>query len=206
MRYIQKLNRPQFFINDTHTLKTWNDYYSSKKRVLKAYISKEEQNYLCCYCEDKIDSNYSHIEHIKPKSLDIENLTFDYYNLAVSCNGTCRNSEEDNTRYNCGHRKDKEDTKYDNDKFLNPVKVEELREYFIYDSDAKIIPSAKNRDKSEYMINTLHLNDGGLPRAREDALKDLEELDIELEDLIVLLNSENLAFISFLRYTYKHLI
>jgi uncharacterized protein (TIGR02646 family) len=206
MRYIQKLNKPYFFINDTKNLRLWSDYYSTKKRVLKEYILKEEQNYLCCYCEDKIDVNNSHIEHVKPKHLDIDNLTFDYYNLAVSCEGQCRNSEEDNTRYNCGHRKDKEDTQYDENKFLSPLKVEDIREYFVYDSDAKISPSDKERNKAEYMINTLHLNDGGLPRARKDALKDFEELDIEIDEFIFLLKSEDLAFISFLRYKYQHLI
>ncbi|MFK5977183.1 MAG: TIGR02646 family protein [Sulfurovum sp.] len=206
MKYIKKLNIPQFFINNTNGLTFWNDYYSTKKRVLKEYISKEEQNYLCCYCEDKIDINNSHIEHVKPKHLDIVNLTFDYYNLAVSCEGQCRNSEEDNTRYNCGHRKDKQDTQYDEHKFLSPLKIKDIREYFEYDNDANIIPSDKNIIKAQYMIDTLHLNDGDLPTAREDALKDLEELDIDLDELILLLEAENLAFISFLRYKYKNLI
>lgn len=206
MRYIKKLNTPQFFTNDTINLTSWNDYYSAKKRVLKEYISKEEQNYLCCYCEDKIDINNSHIEHIKPKSLDINNLTFDYSNLAVSCNGTCRNSEDDNTRYNCGHRKDKNDTQYIEELFLNPTQIRDIKEYFQYDIDGFITPSDKNIEKAKYMIDTLHLNDGDLPKARKDTLKDLEELNIDFDELIFLLEQEDLAFISFLRYKYKNIL
>lgn len=207
MRYIEKVGIPQFFIDDTKKLSIWDKYYSTKKRALKAYILKEEQNYLCCYCEDKIDSNNSHIEHIKPKYLDIENLTFDYNNLAVSCEGQCRNSEDDNSRYNCGHRKDKQDTQYDESKFLNPLKVEELRDYFDYNRNSEIISSSKNITKSQYMIDTLHLNDGDLPRAREDSLKDFELMGLEtIEELVFMLDQENIAFISFLRYKYQHLI
>ena len=206
MRYIKKLNTPHFFTNDTINLTSWNDYYSAKKRVLKEYISKEEQNYLCCYCEDKIDINNSHIEHIKPKFLDIDNLTFDYSNLAVSCNGTCRNSEDDNTRYNCGHRKDKNDTQYIEELFLNPTQIRDIKEYFQYDIDGFITPSDKNIEKAKYMIDTLHLNDGDLPKARKDTLKDLEELNIDFDELIFLLEQEDLAFISFLRYKYKNIL
>jgi len=207
MRYIEKVGIPQFFIDDTKNLSIWGQYFSKKKRALKAYILKEEQNYLCCYCEDKIDSNNSHIEHIKPKYLDIENLTFDYNNLAVSCEGQCRNSEDDNSRYNCGHRKDKQDTQYDESKFLNPLKVEELRDYFDYNRNSEIISSSKNITKSQYMIDTLHLNDGDLPRAREDSLKDFELMGLEtIEELVFMLDQENIAFISFLRYKYQHLI
>jgi len=210
MRYIQKLEEvPTSFLTKTSSLSTWKEYHNCckrQKRALRKFILNYEQNYLCCYCEDKIDINNSHIEHVKPKSLDIVNLTFDYCNLAVSCNGSCRNNEGDNTRYNCGHRKDNEDTQYDESKFLSPLKVKDIREYFEYDNDAKIIPSDKNISKAQYMRDTLHLNDGGLPRAREDALRDLEELNIEIDEFILLLNSENLAFISFLRYKYKHLI
>ncbi|SFV51144.1 hypothetical protein MNB_SV-9-329 [hydrothermal vent metagenome] len=207
MRYIEKVSIPQFFIDDTKKLSSWDKYYSTKKRALKAYILKEEQNSLCCYCEDRIDINNSHIEHIKPKSLDKENLTFDYYNLSISCNGTCRNSEDDKTRYNCGHRKDKDDTQYNEDKFLNPLKVEDIREYFKYNRDAEIIISNKDRNKAQYMIDTLHLNDGDLPKAREDALKDFEEIDFDsIEELQFILAQEDIAFISFLKYKYRNLI
>ena len=215
MRFIKKLNTPQFFIDDTNGLVEWDDYGKTyelreKKRKLNEYILKEEQNYLCIYCEDKIitHKDISHLEHIKPKHKYI-NLTFDYRNLAVSCNGMCRNDENDNTNHNCGHRKDKDDTPFKEDKFLNPTKVEEIREYFEYDRDSKIIPSEKDFDKAKYMIDTLHLNDGDLPSAREKALRDFELINNEMYDLESirdLLNSENLAFISFLRYRYKHIL
>ena len=219
MRYVQKLDAPQSFISKTNSLSKWSDYHdccNRQKRALRKYILKYEQNFLCIYCEGKISSikESSHLEHIKPKHLDVEKLTFDYNNIAVSCNGNCDNSSEDKTNYNCGHRKDKDDTPYNNAKFLNPVIVKDIRDYFEYDFDDYLIsPSNKNIDKAQYMIDTLHLNDGGLPKARGKALKafikimvEITDIKIRKEKVIKILNKENIPFISFLRFKYKNIL
>jgi len=176
MRYIQKLDTPKSFTNKTEYLNEWRDYHkccNRQKRALRKYILRYEQNSLCIYCESKISptKESSHLEHIKPKYLDKENLTFDYYNITVSCNGNCENSIEDKTSHNCGHRKDKPDTPYNNKKFLNPLIEKDIRDYFQYDFDDGLIsPSDKDVKKAKYMIDTLHLNDGGLPKARKKSL------------------------------------
>ncbi|SFV66093.1 conserved hypothetical protein [hydrothermal vent metagenome] len=208
MRYIQKLDTPNFFTEDTQLLTDWKNY--KKKKKLKEYILKNEQNYLCCYCESKVtilgdkEKDGSHLEHIKPKKFYAD-LTFYYNNLLVSCQGTCHNSENDKTRYSCGHKKDDE---YIDNKFLNPTIVEDIRDYFKYETieneKVKIVPTAKDSNKAEYMINLLHLNDDTLLYARGKALKDFEEfwLEIEVDDIRSML-TEDLEFISFLRYEYS---
>lgn len=210
MRYICKVIVPQFFIDDTNGLTEWKDYLADKKRTLKEHILKEEQNKLCIYCESKIGNEPSHLEHIKPKNIDILNLTFNYHNIVVSCEGTCHNSNTDNTKYHCGHRKDRADTLFDESKFLNPVEVSDIREYFQYDYDDYLInPSSKDVIKAQYMINTLHLNDGGLPKAREKALKNfikkmkkITDIKTRKEKMKQVFDNENIAFISFLRFKY----
>ena len=211
MRFIQKVNIPQFFIDDTAELMQWDNYYANKKRNLKEHILKEEQNSLCIYCESKVSITSSHLEHIKPKHLDVQNLTFNYHNIAVSCNGTCHNNDADNTNYHCGHRKDRIDTSFEETKFLNPVEILNIREYFKYDYDNYLIsPSNKNIQKAQYMINTLHLNDSGLPKAREKALqnfikkiKKISNIEARKEKIQQVLNQENIAFISFLKFKYS---
>jgi len=211
MRYVKKTDIPQFFIDDTQNLNKWDGYCAKKKRTLKKYILTNEQNYLCIYCENKISFSKSHLEHIKPKSLDIINLTFDYMNISVSCNGF--DTENDITHYHCGHRKDKVDTAFDEEKFLNPVVYENIRVYFEYNfDDYKINPSDKDREKASYMINTLHLNDGGLPLARKKALEifinrmsTIHNIKERKQKIIEILNKNNIAQISFLRYKYKNL-
>ena len=214
MRYIQKLNIPDFFIEDTHSLTDWKNYTEKKK--LKKYILRNEQNYLCCYCESKVtilgdnEKDGSHLEHIKPKKF-YDDLTFYYNNLLVSCHGTCHNSGNNKTRYSCGHKKDDE---YVENKFLNPTVVEDIRDYFKYETlpneKIKIVPTAKDSTKAQYMINLLHLNDNTLLFARYKALEDfeinaedmLEKFeDIEIDDIKNML-TDDLAFISFLRYEY----
>lgn len=214
MRYIQKVKTPHFFIVDTHNLTIWSDYYANKKRVLKEHILKEEQNYLCIYCESKISShkNSSHLEHIQPKAQDkYPELTFKYSNLAVSCNGTCNNEVNDNAHHNCGHIKK---NMYNEEKFLNPIEVDNIRAYFIYDFDEYAIESSPKDDvKSEYMINTLNLNDNGLKLARKKALnnfikkmKTFTDITLRKEKIKAKLNQENIEQISFLRYKYQKLL
>jgi uncharacterized protein (TIGR02646 family) len=213
MRYIQKVQAPQFFIDDTLNLSSWSDYFSYKKQKLKEHLLEHEQNYLCCYCESKIssDNNSCHIEHIRPKAQDkYPHLTFEYNNLAVSCNGTCQNLLDDTTKYNCGHIKSNE---YDENLFLNPVELENIRDYFEYDIDeGKIQASTKDEQKASYIIDTLRLNDGGLTEARKKALKNFIEkmktieANLRREKIKKILKKEKLEQISFLKYRYQKIL
>ena len=231
MRYIEKLDIPTFFIEDTSTLresiktatnknKFWNKY--KKKKYLKKYILDNEQNYLCCYCESRVtfygdeEKDGSHIEHIKPKSSNYEILTFDYYNLVVSCQGTCHNEEQDNSRYSCGHKKDDE---YDELLFLDPTKEIDIEKYFEYEeyidedkmTKVKIKESSKNYDKASYMIRILNLNDKNtkIELNRYIEFEKLEnnilELELNEDETVEWLDNENLQFISYLKYKYSFL-
>ena len=208
MRYVKKTLTPQFFIDSTIGISRWEDYPVSK-RPLKEYVLQNEQNYLCIYCESKVELDNSHLEHIKPKARDkFPELTFNYANIVVSCNGNCHTEDEE--YYSCGHIKDNE---YDETKFLNPIELIDIREYFEYDIDTgDITESSRDINKAKYMISTLHLNDGSLPLARKKALKifieKLKKLDNSQRKnkIIEVLNKENIAFVSFLRFKYKNIL
>jgi len=215
MRYIQKLDAPKSFLKKTNSLTNWSEYHNcckKQKRALKRYILKYEQNYLCIYCESKINLENSHLEHIKPKAKDkYPQLTFTYKNLVVSCNGTCHNLNYDKDIYSCGHIKD---NAYDDSKFLNPVEVKNIREYFKYDIDeGKIESSSKDIIKFKYMRDTLHLNEGRLTIARKNSLKSFMKVMKKIKDkskrkikMIKILNKEDKAQISFLRFKYKNIV
>jgi uncharacterized protein (TIGR02646 family) len=213
VRYIQKTTAPNFFIDTVEGLTNWNEYTTSKK-PLRKFILENEQNYLCVYCESKIssDKSSSHIEHIRPKAQDkYPQFTFEYNNLVVSCNGTCYNQENDTHNNSCGHIKE---NRYNEDNFLNPVEIKDIRDYFIYDFDEYTIESSqKNSIKSSYMIDTLQLNYIGLKIARKKALKNfiqkmktIKNITIRKEKIKYILNQEKLEQISFLRYKYKQLL
>ena len=225
MRYIQKQITPNFFIEDTKELKNkiigllnkkdkklvWDNDYKDKKK-LKEYILVYEQNYLCCYCEAKVTLDNSHIEHIKPKDMDEDNLTFDYSNLSVSCNGECFNDK--NQRLTCGHKKS---NKFDENNFLNPTKIKNIRDYFIYTDNYYMGASNLDKEKAKYTLNLLKLDvyDNNLAEARRIALKEFNNSIREFskttgknKEYIIkrLLERENLAFISFLRFKYKGIL
>ena len=212
MKYINKTKIPQFFIDDTIDLNSWSEYFGDKKRVLKTYLLENEQNYLCGYCESKVTLDSSHIEHIKPKSFDVDTLTFKYTNLLVSCNGICYSSN--NTPENCGHKKAED---FNEILFLDPTQLDKIRDFFKYSNDGKIDSSGLDEIKALYTINLLKLNtfNNNLQEARKKALLEFRESVIKYsnqtgrevkEIAIILLNKENLAFISFLRYQYKNIL
>src|SRR5262245_46955377 len=64
---------------------------------------RQEQHGLCCYCELEVADNTSgHIEHMEPRNpphpMPRSRRTYDYSNLAMSCNG--------GVGEHCGHFKD----------------------------------------------------------------------------------------------------
>lgn len=216
MRYVQKLKIPDFFNDDIKGFKSWDDYEfdentKQKRRNLRQHILEKEQNNLCIYCECYLDVDNSHIEHLKPKE-KYKSLTFEYNNLAVSCEGLClKGDSTDKKRHRCGHKKD---NLFDESKFLNPTVVENIRDYFGYMESKKdcfeIISSNKDKIKSAYMINELlHLNDGSTPKARGNALnsfrkalskiKDKKERDEKFYSLL----DRRFAFVSFIRFFYN---
>ncbi len=218
MKYIHKKTAPSFFITDTQGLTTWNDYsvtkeMRDKKRHLKEFILKEEQLYLCCYCEKTIllHANSSHIEHIKPKSIDFVSLTFDYSNLIVSCHGNHFNEIGDNSRNTCGHKKD---DNFDEIKFLNPTLINDLSDYFVFEIDTGIISaSLKDEVKAGYTLQILNLNGKNdklaeaRKKAKESLIKNFSTLSIEVRKkrLRDYLQNDSNEFITFFRYIFRHL-
>ena len=86
MKYIFKREEPQSF----RDWKSAGDKsYSELINPIKSELKKSllaEQGYICCYCESRISSDNSHIEHLKPKDKDkFPLLQLDYNNLLCSC-------------------------------------------------------------------------------------------------------------------------
>lgn len=206
MKYIKKLDTPQFFTDDTKGLGCWDDYHNldqgESKRKLRTYLIDNEQFGICIYCECKIEIRSSHLEHIKPKSKYGKD-TFNYDNISVSCEGTTHNPAHINTAYNCGHEKDDQ---YDDTLFLNPTIDKNIREYLDYDLRSyEIAGSNKDTDKSNYMIETLKLNSEYLTHGRKirlrsfkKTLKKIKNIDDRKNTARTFIAKDTGPFISFL--------
>ena len=145
-----------------------------------------EQYFLCAYCCDWIDFNYSHNEHIIPqKSIPGNDLTLDYkHNIVVSCE----------SNKHCGHHKANKSID------LTPLMLECQNE-IVYQLNGKMTHSTP---RAQDAITKLNLRNKALEHKRKviidavlfDYVDDLELLSIEenyfLELIIVeLTKSDN---------------
>ena len=92
-----------------------------------------------------------------------------------------------------------------------------IRDYFVYSDKYTIESSDLDNQKANYTLNILQLNtfNNYLPEARKKALEQFQKSVREnaqktgrtLKEIArILLNRENLAFISFLRFKYKGIL
>ncbi|MGJ0320172.1 retron system putative HNH endonuclease [Aliarcobacter cryaerophilus] len=73
----------------------WIPSYSNLTKAAKDATKKalmEEQGYICCYCERRLEENDSHIEHFQPQS-DSNVDDIDFYNMLCSCQKTLKSGE-----------------------------------------------------------------------------------------------------------------
>ncbi|WP_413662103.1 retron system putative HNH endonuclease [Microbulbifer sp. CNSA002] len=140
-------------------------------------ILNEEQYYLCAYTELRPDLEGigTHIEHVKPKS-KYPSLTFDYKNLVVSA---LKSEDLQFHRGNVfgGHAKK---SHFDKRQFKSPLRARVKRNYFLYLSDGRVVPSPSKtkryQRKVRHTINLLNLNAPYLVNLRKRWLDDLDDL------------------------------
>ncbi len=170
MKHITKTSPPMDFITyvATYPNADWEEFSQPKNVHIKAEFAeflREEQGYLCCYCEEEIAKGISHIEHFKPKSY-FPNLTLDYWNLFASCNGC--NSKGDMT---CGMKK----RNIYFPSLLSPLDPTcETR--FLYTADGQMLPTDENDSQGWETIALLGLNSPKLRRRREMLYQEIQNL------------------------------
>jgi uncharacterized protein (TIGR02646 family) len=105
MKYIAYKSEPlQFSSWKQLANNDWQPTYDNlsgevKKAVKNALM--EEQGYICCYCEQRLIYNNSHIEHFKPQS-DPAVDPLDYNNILCSC----QNQIQKGAPRHCGNLKE----------------------------------------------------------------------------------------------------
>ena len=150
MKTIQR-NTPPDCLDKQPINQPWNDFAGTSCHTETRNSLTQEQCGLCCYCESPANDGDGHIEHMEPRKKN-QKRTYDYANLAISCNGG-------NARH-CGHFKDaphNHDFTWNPDKFSSPHDPETCS-LFRYDNLGHINPTALNPDKAGYMIGYLGLD------------------------------------------------
>jgi len=214
MHYIIKNRLPDCFesdVSDFTSSTLWEEFKNPCKLDTRKHILDKEQYGLCIYCERKVELSETRLEHLKPQSQYPEDR-FNYSNLVISCDGKDYCSPETTALKNydidsCDHYKDKY---FDINKFLNPLEVNNIDEYFEFDCEDGSISASSKKDliKAEYMIDLLNLCNPALCTERVNARKAFfkavnPRLTVNRKRLTMsLLRNNNQAFISFLRYCF----
>ncbi len=162
---------------------SWVKNSSDFGEPLRKYMLDEEQQHLCCYCEKAVTEHHdhSHIEHIRPRH-KFPNLTFQYDNLAVSCqtNGRCGNGKGSQFGEN----------------FIVPTE-EDPEKHLTYSPNGEVRPLG-NWGKGQETIDILNLNAPALIGARKTLFKQLSSMmnEIEFKDFEIYFNE----YPTFLKY------
>ncbi|HEU4964091.1 MAG TPA: retron system putative HNH endonuclease [Bacilli bacterium] len=173
MRFIQKIEAPvelgewkRDFYQDHKIRAKYKDL--AKRPDVRQALKKSllaEQFSICCYCLARIESETSHIEHLKPQS-KFPGEQLSYQNMFLSCLATRHEEGE----LSCGHNKD---DFYHEKWFVSPLDLE-CGEYFKYTMSGEILPAcefgSEGWQKATTTIEKLNLNASRLKRLRKVAI------------------------------------
>ncbi len=157
MKYINKDREPQDFIDWKLTDKmfqrgrpNWNRVPTHIKDIIRTSL-KEEQGYICCYCERRIKENDYHVEHLKPKDKNkFPNLQLNYDNLICSCQLELEKGEP----RHCGNSKG---SWYDVNNLISSLDPS-CEQQFRYTADGHIYPSNNSNIAATTTIGKLQLD------------------------------------------------
>jgi len=178
MRTIQR-NAPPDCLERQSINQPWSEFMGSEcHNVLDATLRMEQQG-LCCYCEHPVTDSDGHIEHLEPRKRN-EARTYDYTNLALSCNGG-------NAKH-CGHYKDNRQRnpgyEWDAARFSSPHNPE-TSSLFSYLLDGSINPTPVDKEKSLFLIGYLGLDCSRLIDRRHQHARDLIDILGEEPDPVI---------------------
>ena len=170
MKQIVKTNAPDFFQEylRTHRNLSWERFSRPDASDVKGRFGeflREEQGFLCCYCEEEIVKGSCHIEHFKPKSC-FPDYALDYFNLIASCNGCGTKGD-----LTCGMKKR-------NIYFPTLISPSDptCETRFLYTADGQILPVDEKDENAWQTIALLGLNAPKLRRRREMVWQEIENL------------------------------
>lgn len=153
MKHIMKNDEPQVFIEwKALANEDWQPTYSvlsgNIKRAVKEALMAE-QGHICCYCEQRLADDDSHIEHFRPQHNPAVD-PLDYCNLLCSCQKQIKKGEP----RHCGNLKD---DWFDPDLLVSPFDPS-CEERFVFEGDGVIKPAADQDMAASKTINKLGLD------------------------------------------------
>lgn len=150
MRTVTPTPSPPACLTEQPNGQDWYTFMQIPCHIQVGDSLRQDQQHLCCYCEREVSLSDSHIEHLIPRSID-SGLHYQYTNLSASCDGGIGSNRH------CGHFKG---NKYSAVQFSSPhdPTTHELFRYLLNGVVKPASDSGPQKDKAEYMIESLNLN------------------------------------------------
>jgi len=93
MKYIQKQAEPLELIQFKNQINdNWKPNYADLYKLPIKQALMQEQGFICCYCEQRLDPEDCHIEHFQPQS-DPSVDPLDFSNMLCSCQNQMQKGE-----------------------------------------------------------------------------------------------------------------
>lgn len=178
MKYIVKRPEPASFaawkVAKRHQPDlNYNHLVGALKQDVKEALM-DEQGYICCYCERRIQNNNAHIEHFRPQS-DPETDSLDYSNMLCSCQRTLKKGAP----RHCGNLKS---YWYDEELLVSPLDPD-CEERFLYHADGRIKAADRHDASAWETIEHLGLGISKLNDLRAKAIEPFLDEDLSPEEL-----------------------
>jgi uncharacterized protein (TIGR02646 family) len=173
VKYIKKSEEPESFtvwknLANEDWQPTWDDFRKPQKTDVHDSLL-QEQGFICCYCGRRINTDDSHLEHLKPRTTYPQSA-LEYTNILASCQKDTVRKEP----LHCGKIKDKW---YDDNLMISPLDVN-CAEFFRYTDDGQIL-ATNNSEKqlaAETTIDKLALNIDKLKNLRAKSIEPILEI------------------------------
>ncbi len=173
MKYIKKSEEPESFtVWKNLANEDWQPSWENFSKPQKTYVRDsllQEQGFICCYCGRRINTDDSHLEHLKPRTTYPQSA-LEYTNILASCQKDTVRKEP----LHCGKIKDKW---YDDNLMISPLDVN-CAEFFRYTDDGQIL-ATNNSEKqlaAETTIDKLALNIDKLKNLRAKSIEPILEI------------------------------
>lgn len=176
MKYIQKRQEPvefrQWKTQNQDLNITFDDLHSDIKSIVKQELM-QEQGYICCYCERRLEERDSHIEHLRPQH-PYEDEQLNYQNMICSCMKQLKAGEPKH----CGALKL---NWFEENQFVSPLNsgCETRFEY----TEAGEIKPRKDDQAAETTIARLGLNIDKIIALRHEAINPFQDETLSSEEL-----------------------
>lgn len=172
MRTIRRTAPPPACLRKQPPNQPWDDFSRTPCHREVGTSLRDEQHHVCCYCELEIGGGDSHIEHMEPRKANTSR-TYDYDNLAASCNG--------GTVEHCGSFKDDRRNRrfrYD-PRLFSPPHDAVTTSLFRYRLEGSISPAdgldAAAMERATYMIGYLGLECVRLTQRRQNHWREVAD-------------------------------